>query len=74
MNAARNILAAGHAVMACGERAQSGPLDEAGTLRVGDGVSHLPAGISSLQAGEDVKSGSERAPSSGAAPGKEHRG
>jgi putative transposase len=25
VNAARNILAAGHAVLACGERAQSGP-------------------------------------------------
>ena len=44
VNAARNILAAGHAVIACGESA-NGPLDEAGTHRVGSAAMRPPAGI-----------------------------
>ena len=44
VNAARNILAAGHAAIACGELA-NGPLDEAGTHRVGGAAMRPLAGI-----------------------------
>jgi hypothetical protein len=51
---ARNILAAGHAVIACGDtkRAVRLPAQEPSVSEAG--MSRLPAGISSLQAGEDV--------------------
>ncbi|OSK01498.1 putative transposase B, IS609, partial [Escherichia coli SHECO001] len=57
VNGARNILAAGHAVLACGEMVQSGRfffLVEAGTHRNDSGDSLNEAGIHVLQGVEDV--------------------
>ncbi len=54
VNGARNILAAGHAVLACGGMVQSGPPVEAGTHRNDSGDSLNVAGIHGLQGVEDV--------------------
>ncbi|HGN1543426.1 TPA: zinc ribbon domain-containing protein, partial [Proteus mirabilis] len=45
INAARNILAAGHAVLACGGRVQSDPPVEAGTRRGDSDISLNAVGI-----------------------------
>ncbi len=50
VNGARNILAAGHAVLACGEMVQSGRPVEAGTHRNDSGDSLNVAGSSSFRA------------------------
>ena len=53
-NAALNILAAGHAVIACGEHGAAGPLDEAGTSGAAAAQAAEAPGIPVLQDGEDV--------------------
>ena len=54
VNGARNILAAGHAVLACGDDGAVRPLVEAGTHRNDSGDSLNVAGIHVLQGVEDV--------------------
>lgn len=55
LNAARNILAAGHAVLACGEALQSDPSVKHEPTEGIRNSSRIPVGISALQGGEDVK-------------------